>query len=71
MIEHHPTVMTHADWIVDLGPGAGCLRVALDRRGGGPERLGSEGGSPQSSAPVQCAEAGGSCAGLRSQPAPI
>ncbi len=23
VIEHHQTVMTHADWIVDLGPGAG------------------------------------------------
>ncbi|MFZ5480127.1 MAG: ATP-binding cassette domain-containing protein [Myxococcota bacterium] len=23
VIEHHPAVMAHADWIVDLGPGAG------------------------------------------------
>jgi excinuclease UvrABC ATPase subunit len=23
VIEHHPAVMVHADWIVDLGPGAG------------------------------------------------
>jgi excinuclease UvrABC ATPase subunit len=23
VIEHHQAVMTHADWIVDLGPGAG------------------------------------------------
>ncbi|MEA2145125.1 MAG: hypothetical protein QOG59_712 [Solirubrobacteraceae bacterium] len=23
VIEHHPAVMTHADWIIDLGPGAG------------------------------------------------
>ncbi len=23
MIEHHQSVMAHADWIIDLGPGAG------------------------------------------------
>jgi excinuclease UvrABC ATPase subunit len=23
VIEHHQAVMAHADWIVDLGPGAG------------------------------------------------
>lgn len=23
MIEHHQAVMAHADWIIDLGPGAG------------------------------------------------
>ena len=23
IIEHHRTVMAHADWIIDLGPGAG------------------------------------------------
>ncbi|WP_344114149.1 hypothetical protein [Kribbella alba] len=23
MIEHHQAVMTHADWLIDLGPGAG------------------------------------------------
>lgn len=23
MIEHHQAVMAHADWIVDIGPGAG------------------------------------------------
>jgi excinuclease UvrABC ATPase subunit len=23
VIEHHQAVMTHADWIIDLGPGAG------------------------------------------------
>ena len=23
VIEHHQAVMTHADWIVDRGPGAG------------------------------------------------
>jgi len=23
VVEHHPAVMAHADWIIDLGPGAG------------------------------------------------
>lgn len=23
MIEHHQAVMAHADWIIDIGPGAG------------------------------------------------
>ena len=28
VIEHHQAVMAHADWIIDLGPGAG--RIAFE-----------------------------------------
>jgi hypothetical protein len=33
-IEHHQAVMAHADWIIDLGPGAGHDggRIALSER---------------------------------------
>lgn len=32
VIEHHQAVMAHADWIVDIGPGAGhdCGKVVFE-----------------------------------------
>ena len=32
VIEHHPAVMAHADWIIDMGAGAGhdCGRIVFE-----------------------------------------
>ncbi|MCU1529316.1 MAG: UvrA-like protein, partial [Frondihabitans sp.] len=42
VVEHHQAVMAHADWIIDLGPGAGHDggRVVFE---GTPEELASQG----------------------------
>ena len=36
VIEHHQAVMAHADWIIDLGPGAGQTAAALSLRAAPP-----------------------------------
>ena len=40
VIEHHQAVMAHADWIIDLGPGAGHDggRIVFEGTPGGPRR---------------------------------
>ena len=39
VIEHHQAVMAHADWIIDLGPGAGHDggRIVFEDQVGGPQ----------------------------------
>ena len=45
VIEHHPQVLAQADWIIDLGPGAGEQGGAV-KGSGTPEDLAREGASP-------------------------
>jgi hypothetical protein len=50
VIEHHQAVMAHADWIIDLGPGAGPRRWS-GRVRGHPCRLGRRPVDPHRPAP--------------------
>lgn len=61
VIEHHQAVMAHADWLIDLGPGAGHDggRVVFE---GTPSGTGLEVGHPDGPAPP------GVRAGLRPEP---
>jgi len=45
VIEHHPQILAQADWIIDLGPGAGEQGGAV-KGSGTPEDLAREGASP-------------------------